>query len=450
MTHQSDRQSLIDLPNDTVGNPLSIALGVALLLAFIPITTVNLIPDSNERAFAVDWQTLLRLGLCASCGLYGLWHLNLTLPLFGRFAGLWCILFGLWALLSVPFSDTWMYAAAAVFSLWCVILFAPAVLMQLGGRRTVETILAGTLLLVGLNWFFYFAVPQIGRTPYQLPDGGDIIYRLGNDAQQLGLQAAWAVGFLLALAFARLRRGWTLWLPLALCVVTLPLTQSRTAMLTAAAIVGWVCWRHASALQRWFAALFLLMVAAVGAFCISAGLLAFDGDELLSHIARSGEADEIYSVTGRTEIWEFAQEKVLESPLLGYGYGSSRFALSGHRDPNFSPDHAHNLLLNVALGSGIPAAALLVIMLAAQIRGLARQESVVPQIATVIVLVAGFSEPVLFGPMPRSHTLIWLVMLFWRPLGASLGASIPPLFYADPMNAQFKGNGSVLKPEEGL
>src|SRR5437879_1896541 len=155
MTNDSPRQSMMASRSGAIASSQNIAFGVALLLAAIPLTTINFNADSRDQPFAVDSQTLLRLGLCAVCGVYGLWHVQRTLPLFHSFAGVWCILFGLWALVSVPFSDNPMYAAGAVFALWCAILFAPAVLVQLGGRRTIETLLAGTLLFIGVNWFLY-------------------------------------------------------------------------------------------------------------------------------------------------------------------------------------------------------------------------------------------------------------------------------------------------------
>jgi hypothetical protein len=40
--------------------------------------------------------------------------------------------------------------------------------------------------------------------------------------------------------------------------------------------------------------------------------------------------------------------------------------------------------------------------------------------ATTVIVVAGLTEPVLFGPMPRVHTLIWLLALCWRQIGATL------------------------------
>ena len=63
--------------------------------------------------------------------------------------------------------------------------------MHLGKQRTLETLLSGLLLFVGINWVLHFVGGSLGQSEFALPNG-EIIYRFGNDAQQLGLQIAWA------------------------------------------------------------------------------------------------------------------------------------------------------------------------------------------------------------------------------------------------------------------
>ena len=33
-----------------------------------------------------------------------------------------------------------------------------------------------------------------------------------------------------------------------------------------------------------------------------------------------------------------------------------------------------------------------------------------------VVMIAGITEVLLYGPMPRSHTFIWLIALFWQQM----------------------------------
>jgi O-antigen ligase len=117
-------------------------------------------------------------------------------------------------------------------------------------------------------------------------------------------------------------------------------------------------------------------------------------------------------------IWSHAWGKVCEAPLVGWGYGCSRFVMDDDSKFSFQPNHAHNLLLNVTLCMGFPGAVVFLGMLGHQLVRLFVRPSLVPSIATVLVLVAGISEPLLFGPMPRSHTVIWLIALFWKQMGS--------------------------------
>ena len=78
------------------------------------------------------------------------------------------------------------------------------------------------------------------------------------------------------------------------------------------------------------------------------------------------------SFTGRTDIWQFALQKLQQRPLLGYGYqafwqtSATRFAVSDAAEggktmldeSTSSADHAHNAYLDVALTTGLPGLAL--------------------------------------------------------------------------------------------
>ena len=74
------------------------------------------------------------------------------------------------------------------------------------------------------------------------------------------------------------------------------------------------------------------------------------------------------SFTGRTDIWQFALQKVQQRPWLGYGYqafwqtSSTRFGANDTGDVSeqaldesaTTADHAHNAYLDVALTTGLP------------------------------------------------------------------------------------------------
>ena len=311
-----------------------------------------------------------------------------------------------------------MYSLAAVFALACVTLFVPAALSQLGSVRTVNSCLAGLLFFVALNWVLHFTLPNLARSAFVMPDG-EIVYRFGNDSQQLGLQIVWALGLLLMLVFARLRTWRFAIVPIVVLVGTLPLTQARAPAAAALAVTAVVIWLYSNIRQRVMAISMLLILFAGACFVADSGVdftRNFNG--LAQKLSRSGQIEELKNFTGRAEIWEYAWKRCFDSPVFGFGYGASRFALQEDSSYplSFQADHAHNLYLNVALTMGLPGLLLLIGMIGHMLfRNLWRPSTLVSIVLTVVVITS-ITESLLYGPMPRSHMIIWLIALFWQQM----------------------------------
>jgi O-antigen ligase len=152
-------------------------------------------------------------------------------------------------------------------------------------------------------------------------------------------------------------------------------------------------------------------------------------DKLAEKVSRSGKAEEIYNLTGRTDIWAYAVEAIGEAPVMGWGYAASRQVIARPQYAvysKFETVHAHNLWLNVAMCGGFVALVLMALMFLNLARNAIVWPNAVPDMILAFVLLAGITEPVLFGPMPRSHMAIWILALCWRPLRASLADSSQP------------------------
>lgn len=396
------------------GDRVARGLGAILLAMALTLTTLDLSRAPEELQFTVDWQTILRLALCGMCGLFGLIYLPRTVHRFQVFPAFWLLPFVAWACVSTVFGIAPSYSAASVVALVCMIVFAPAILEVLGKRGTTLTIICALLGYILISWFLFWAFPSLGRSPFEMPDNR-IIYRVGGDAQQLGFQAAWVGGFLLLLGLDGSARWSRLIVPLALAYATIPFTQSRTAALASVAVAGVVFLPRA----RWTT---LSLGACAGVAAITLAVLLSemgwlgDAEMAARKVSRSGEAEEIYNLTGRTAVWEHALLKISMRPLLGWGYGASRQAIGAYPQADFGdfePLHAHNQVINTALCVGIVGAGLLAAMFLGLLVTCLRRPDPVVGMALAFVFVAGITEPVLFGPMPRSHTVIWLLAMFW-------------------------------------
>ena len=415
-----------EAPRDhSEGFSLSTAAGALLLGAAVFFSNANLRAHVDGEKFSIDFEDLLRLAICGACGLYGLVRLPQTIPYFSRSAGLWGLAFCVWATLTIPLAESPTYCLAGCLALWCMFLFAPAVLLELGGKRILWIVLFTLVLYMVGSWLAYFVWPELGRSEFFMTER-EVKYRLGGlgGAQQLGLMAAWLIGTALALR-TEAGASWRaiLW-PILLALSVLPFTESRTAMLVALAIGTLFVWRRFSRAAVLVGGCAAAATACMTLLAIQSGLVKLDSsglDGALEKVSRSGKIEEIYNLTGRTEVWGFVLGEIARSPVIGYGYGCSRYVLArypGSSSDNFQPRHAHNLWLDVAVATGLIGVFLYGGMVLQQLIGFVRSPSAFPDIALIVVLVAGNTEPVLFGAMPKTHTVLWLIALFWRRFAA--------------------------------
>ena len=370
----------------------------------------------DVEQFTFDWQVGLRLAVCMACGLYGLWQLPQTQGDFRRAPGIWVVLFGVWALMTAPLALQPAHALGATAALGCMILFVPAVLRRLAGRQVLLLILGTLLAFVAASWATYFAVPQLGRTQFVTPDL-QVQYRLGGlaHANALGRVTALLIVVLLVAGLERCA-SWRTVLPLlGLAIVTLVATDSRTAMIAAVATAVLLVLRRLPAGWVLFAVLTMAILALLAGLAVSFGLVEADLDTLLAGASRAGTAEGIYTLTGRTHVWAFVVEKIRESPLAGYGYGCTRFVLTG--DGDLAVYHAHNQLLNILLGGGLVGGLLVAAMLLTQLGAWAVRPQMLPDAILILVIVGGLADNMVFTPVPDACTMVWLIALFWRQTG---------------------------------
>lgn len=161
-----------------------------------------------------------------------------------------------------------------------------------------------------------------------------------NTVSQLGA----LVGlFCLALASEKRRSSWFFILCYPASAAFPVLAQGRTGMISL--VVGTVL-----ILARRFP------VSSVFAIPASAGFaIILFGDTLLSLFLRGQDQEELLSLSGRTNLWEWAWTAFLSRPWLGSGWGAGSRALFQHGVGNFGStiSSVHSGLLEVLLGVGL-------------------------------------------------------------------------------------------------
>ena len=427
--HDDPDESRLDLgheptlrPADT-NTPPSADLAGWLVAGIVFINEASFRNPDAEH-FSLDYQILLRLAVCGCCGLYALKYWKTAWAVLDRFPSAWLLLFGAWGVATVPFAANVPYAAASCASMWCILLFAPVALIHLGPKRFFMSVFGSLAAFAVICWYFYFAVPD-GKTEFIMPDG-EIVYRLGGltHANNLGRQMALMIIAGLALGSGKLVPWRKLTGGLILALVTLYFTNSRTSIIAAAVaalLTGLHAYMARGARERQLVysvfgmgAIGAAALAVAAVFLIGSHADSVLGDTALRAFSRSGESAELYSFTGRTEIWQYAIDRIAESPIVGYGFGCSRFVMC---DFEALPlNHAHNLLLNVMINMGVPGGILLLLTCLAQIRAAVFRPSAFPDMMIVMILFSSFSDVPVYSAIADGATLIWFSSIVWRPV----------------------------------
>jgi O-antigen ligase len=264
-------------------------------------------------------------------------------------------------------------AFIAVFIAWCAVSLILDIDPGSGARKLIDIVLAAASLLALLGLADRLNPDQSRRLSWTLVGGmfaGLVLlaietlfdfplYRavMGNSAKLADLvevkRSADALPLLVwpaCLALARIGRPWAGAVLAGLfAVACVKLTASSATLGMALSLVVFAaCFASTTWVRRMLAALTVLTFASI----IPLSLLAYDRGGTTAHwIKHSGQH--------RIEIWHFAAERILDRPLLGWGFNASRYVPNGDEVSHFLPPgqsliplHPHDAFLQVWLELG--------------------------------------------------------------------------------------------------
>lgn len=201
---------------------------------------------------------------------------------------------------------------------------------------------------------------------FLLPSNGDFAPGwTGVFPQKNDLGAAMAIGIAALVADGR---RWTLVRlgSLAVCITLLVLSQSFTAVMTATVALIALFYARSSSQMR-----VVLMISLAGAAMVFAFTVSSLGDVFTSTTGKD------LTFTGRTEIWSMVWEKIMERPVLGYGYGAfwSTQADAINQFSVWKPGQSHNGYLDICLNLGVSGLLLVLFLVAESFRRAKRLRS---------------------------------------------------------------------------
>lgn len=383
-----------------------IALATVFMAAFF--NQVDL--EADNATVAISGQVLLKLAVLAIGGLYGAYaFLNdprvrktvLTFPV------LWIvIIFGFYCL-AVPGSVTPLESMASTMSIACIVLLTVTALVQIGVVPVLTTVFHALSAFVVLSWVAVFAMPDIGIF-YEPIAGGEFATRLGGLAHPntLGQFSGLAIVLGLLLYSKLNQRSYWRIAVLLLAGGALMGSISRTSILATVVAIAFI-YRDSIFQRRHL--VYLVGLGFVGMLGLVFMLGTTDLEQLIASkipfISKSGDAEELFSATGRTTIWAYAIQLIGERPFTGYGAATSKYFLIEHSL------YTHNLILHIAFSTGVIGGLAAVCMCLGRVIALFTQHHPIADALVAFILINGLFENVIFAILAGLPTIIWTIAL---------------------------------------
>jgi O-antigen ligase len=322
------------------------------LLAFVVV-----VPNLSFRTRAIgeaglDWQNGLKLVIWITLFVVAVFCWRRYRALFSDWMLALALCYAGFGLLSSLYSVAPAYSAACAFGFLAYLLFAALLAADFDGRTLVAVVAWSFSGYLAVTWIAAILAPDTAF----LPTYGDNqlfprLQGLSGHPNMLGKQVASFICFILAASalnwFASRQNFWVI---MALAVITLVATDSRTSLLALLLSVAVVTMRT----HRMGGALLGVAGVAVGLVTVADGLGLPVLAGLFEFGSRTGEADEVMSLTGRVRLWGFVWENFLDRPLFGYGYNSTELVLARNwYGPADQIVGAHNTMLQSLLTLGI-------------------------------------------------------------------------------------------------
>ena len=139
-------------------------------------------------------------------------------------------------------------------------------------------------------------------------------------------------------------------------------------------------------------------------------ILAANFNAVARAVTRSGDVSELFTFTGRTDVWAFAWPLITEAPLLGYGYGSTRVlfqdlpAMLG-----WTASHAHNMWLQGILEVGVLGVLIMMAPFVSVVLAGMRLRNALLGALALQLLVRSATEVVLFFYIPGVSTALFAI-----------------------------------------
>ncbi len=383
---------------------------LTIWLAFFNATAF----DPEKQVVGLDAPVLLKLlmtGLAGLCGLYGFIAIARVRQMLLSLPGLWLTLLAATFVVASVTSITPIYSIGATLGLWSVLLFMATMVAMVGPFKTVQAVLLGIALFVAGSWVAYLAVPELGVLSEAQVASESAVRMAGlSHPNALGQFSALAAGLIFVLWRQRQLTGPIYFGIFAMSAGALALSISRASLIALLVATGFVyrdrIFRFLGPIGSAFALLVLCGSLLAAATTTSAAQQLMQN--FVQQVTKSGELEEITTLTGRTEIWMYAVNRLAEKPWTGFGPATSKVVLEDH------VNYTHNLWLHIFLSSGILGGLILIALTIGRLFQAVVRPARLIDFIIIFTFVNGLVENVIFEYVPGASTMLFCVAVLWR------------------------------------
>ena len=341
-------------------------------------------------------------------------------------------------LISAAWSPVSFYSLGSSVGVWAYLGLALLLVIDLDDNQTIAVMIWSLFGFIVIGVIAAIVAPDIG---WMSPSVEETEFRLRGLAGQPNNFGHYT-GLFLACCLLGVRSGVISRLLFvaftALGIWALFASGSRTIFVTLVLAVSILWLRNVR--YGGVIAMIVAGVVAVGLILSSSGMMP-KGAISLKGFSRSGSDTEITTLTGRTEIWAIARQRITEKPLFGWGYNGTEELVASSVVRNFegTPINAHNMYLQLLLSVGflgaLPGFLILGVLL---VRVFTRPDP--PRdLFMLIILINGLAEADIFATPVLS-----LLMLFWSIAREDRSAHLVPAV-PSPQSAR-----ASLAPPQGV
>jgi exopolysaccharide production protein ExoQ len=359
----------------------------------------------NKMTVGLDKTVLIKLIVMAGIALVSGWAL-FTQPVVRRaLLSPPVILISLLLLLTIAGASSGLVRISPIVS--CVnyvsVIFVISAILILGFRVFAFAITCGVLVTAIWGFILFYLFPTSGVFTEPIANG-EFLMRIGglahpNSVARSMILASILVGYLWRSGDFNWKSGTPFLLFFGWNIV---LAKSRTALI-AGMIGGVVLFLDWLRPKRVLLAGTLAMV--VGLMVLFALFATSQEDrfvgKLIGMVAKSGEAEELTSGTGRTDIWAEAARHISMRPLLGYGLNVGPLLLVDHSQAT------HNSVMYATLAGGLFGGLVMIVLQLWLIVIAFRSPMLVVRAIATFLFFSCLTEDTVLETFPGPATMLW-------------------------------------------